>query len=94
MKIEFTSQVFKEGKMYVAYTPELDLSSCATTQTKAQKNLIEAVRLFLDESEKKGSLSQILREAGFILRKSTLVGPRIVLSRRVTLPLSPMNAKA
>jgi hypothetical protein len=94
VKIEFTSQVFKEGKMYVAYTPELDLSSCATTQTKAQKNLIEAVRLFLDESEKKGSLSQILREAGFILRKSTLVGPRIVLSRRVTLPLSPMNAKA
>jgi hypothetical protein len=94
VKIEFTSQVFKEGKMYVAYTPELDLSSCATTQTKAQKNLIEAVRLFLEESEKKGSLSQILREAGFILRKRTLVGPRIVLSQRITLPLSPMNAKA
>ena len=54
MKIEFTSQWFKEGKMYVAYTPELDLSSCATTQTKAQKNLIEAVRLFLEEAEKEG----------------------------------------
>jgi hypothetical protein len=94
MKIEFTSQVFKEGKMYVAYTPELDLSSCATTQTKAQKNLIAAVQLFLEESEKKGSLSRILREAGFVLRKSTLVAPRIVLSRRVTLPLSPAYAKA
>lgn len=47
--------------MYVAYTPELDLSSCATTQTKAQKNLIDAVRLFLEEAEKKGSLSQILQ---------------------------------
>jgi hypothetical protein len=80
--------------MYVAYTPELDLSSCATTQTKAQKNLIAAVRLFLEESEKKGSLSRILQEAGFVLRKSTLVGPRIVLSRRVTLPLSPAYAKA
>jgi hypothetical protein len=66
MKIEFTSQVFKEGKMYVAYTPELDLSSCATTQTKTQKNLIEAVRLFLEEAETKGSLSQILQEAGFV----------------------------
>lgn len=94
MKIEFTSQVFKEGKMYVAHTPELDLSSCATTKTKAQKNLIEAVRLFLEEAEKKGSLSQILQEAGFVRRKSTLIGPRIVLSQRVTLPLSPTHAKA
>ena len=94
MKIEFTSQVFKEGRMFVAYAPELDLSSCATTQTKAQKNLIEAVRLFLEEAEKKGSLSQILQEAGFIRRKSTLIGPRIVWSQRVTLPLSPAHAKA
>lgn len=72
MKIEFTSQMFKEGKMYVAYTPGLDLASCATTQTKAQKNLIEAVRLFLEEADKKGSLSQILQEAGFLRRKGTL----------------------
>ena len=81
MKIEFTTQVFKEGKMFVAYTPELDLSSCATTQAKAQKNLIEAVRLFLEEAEKKGSLAQILEEAGFVRRKSTLIGPRIEYSR-------------
>jgi hypothetical protein len=94
MKIEFTTRVFKEGRMFVAYTPELDLSSCATTQSKAQKNLIEAVRLFLEEAENKGSLSQILREGGFVRRKSTLVAPRIVLSQRVTLPLSPAQAKA
>lgn len=65
MKIEFTTQVFKEGKMYVAHTPELDLSSCATTQAKAQKNLIEAVRLFLEEAEQKGSLAEILEKHDF-----------------------------
>jgi hypothetical protein len=64
MKIEFIGQVFQEGRMYVAYTPHLDLSSCATTKTKAQMNLIEAVRLFLEEAEKKGSLFQILERAG------------------------------
>jgi hypothetical protein len=57
MKIQLTGKVFHEGKMYVAYTPELDLSSCAPTQTKAEKNLIEAVPLFLEEAEKKRSLS-------------------------------------
>ena len=49
MKIEFTSQIFKEGRMFVAHTPELDISSCATTKTKALENLQEAVRLFLEE---------------------------------------------
>jgi len=29
MRIEFTTQVFKEGKMFVALTPELEVSSCA-----------------------------------------------------------------
>jgi predicted RNase H-like HicB family nuclease len=65
MKIQFTTQIFREGKMYVASTPELDLSSCATTEAKAQRNLLEAVRFFLEEAEKKGSLNDILREAGF-----------------------------
>ena len=88
MKIQFTSQIFHEGNMYVAYSPELDVSSCATTETKAQKNLLEAVRLFLEEAEKKGSLHQILKEAGFVRRKQTLVGPRPVTTQRITVPLS------
>ena len=94
MKIQFTSQVFREGKMYVAYSPELDLSSCATTKTKAQMNLLDAVRLFLEEAERKGSLGQILNEAGFVRRKQIMVGPKLVITRRVTLPLSTTHAEA
>lgn len=56
MKIQFTSHIFNEGKMYIAYTPELDVSSCATSEAKAQVNLLEAVRLFMEEAEVKGSL--------------------------------------
>jgi predicted RNase H-like HicB family nuclease len=93
MKIEFTSQVFKEGRMFVAHTPELDISSCATTKTKALANLQEAVRLFLDEAEQKGSLRQILKEAGFSRRNQTLVGPKLVHSQRVTIPLPLVHAQ-
>ena len=92
MKIQFTSQIFREARMYVAYSPELDVSSCAATAAKAQKNLVEAVRLFPEEAEKKGTLDQILKEAGFVRRKQTLVGPRPVTSRRVTVPLSTLHA--
>jgi predicted RNase H-like HicB family nuclease len=93
MKIEFTSQVFKEGKMFLAHTPELDISSCATTKRKALANLQEAVRLFLEEAERKGSLQQILKEAGFSRRNRTLVGPKLVDSKRVIIPLPLVHAQ-
>jgi predicted RNase H-like HicB family nuclease len=87
MKIQFTTQIFKEGRTFVAYTRELDLSSCAGTQQKALQNLKEAVRLFLEEAEKMGTLQQILEEAGYLKRKSKLQGPRFITTRRVSLPM-------
>ena len=72
MRIEFTTQVFKEGKMFVAHAPELDVSSCATTEAKALANLREAGRLFLEEAEKKGSLEQVLKDLRISSPRQTL----------------------
>ena len=72
MRVEFTTQVFKQGKMFVARTPVLEVSSCATTETKALANLREAVRLFLEEAEKKGSLEQILKDLRISSPRQTL----------------------
>ena len=94
MYIQFTSQIFKSGKMYVAYAPELDVSTCAPTKAKAQKNLIEAVRLFLEEADKMGTLTQILEEAGFVKRNKTLEAPKIVTTERINMPLDLVHAKA
>lgn len=85
MNLQFTSQIFHESKMYVAYSPESDLSSCATTEAKAQRSLIEAVRLFLEEAEKKGSLQQILKEAGASAANSAVTAEILtVLKTRIT----------
>ena len=65
MEIQLTTRVFREGRTYVAHTPELDVSSCGGTKERAVKNLKAAVRLFLEEAGKMGSLEQILEEAGF-----------------------------
>lgn len=92
MEIQFTTRVFKEGRTYVAHALELDVSSCGGTKEKAVKNLKEAVRLFLEEAEKMGSLKQILREAGY--SKSGELGPKFISVQRVTLPLSLTHAKA
>ena len=56
--------------MYVAYATELDVSSCGKTAREAQKNLHEAVEIFLEETAKMGTIDDILAESGFIKEKS------------------------
>jgi len=45
-------QVWKEGPTYVAYAPELDVSSCGRTASQAKSRLREAIALFVEESAK------------------------------------------
>ena len=70
MEINFMTQIWQEGEMYVAYAPELDISSCGKTPREAQKNLREAAELFLEETAKMGTLKEILEESGFIREKN------------------------
>ena len=66
--IELDAIFFQEGKVCVAYCPRLDLSSCGNDVDQARANLKTAVRLFLEESEKIGTLEDMLREAGYKLQ--------------------------
>jgi len=65
MKIKYNVLVFMEGDTYVAYTPQLDLSSCGATPHEARKMLDEAIGLFLEETERMGTLEDILQESGY-----------------------------
>jgi len=94
MEIQFTTQIFKEGRAFVAHTRELDVSSCGGSRQKALQNLKEAVRLFLEEAEQMGTLEQILEEAGYLKRKNKLQGPKFIATQRVSLPLPLEHAKA
>lgn len=63
--IQMTAEVWKEGDMYVAYIPQLDLSSCGETVDEAKKNIRAATDAFLEEIKRMGTLEQVLEEAGF-----------------------------
>jgi predicted RNase H-like HicB family nuclease len=93
MEIQFTTRIFKEGRSYVAHALELDVSSCGGTKEKALKNLKDAVRLFVEEAEKMGTLKQILEEAGFNT-SGPKISPKFISVQRVTLPLSLTHVKA
>ena len=93
MEIPFTTRIFKEGRTFVAHALELDVSSCGGTKEKAVQNLKQAVRLFLEEAEKMGTLEQILQEAGYIRRKARIDSPKFISVQRICLPVSLTHAK-
>ena len=65
ISIDYDMIVFKEEEAYVAYCPELDLSSCGNSVEHAKEMLKTAVRLFVEEAEKMGTLEDILEESKY-----------------------------
>ena len=83
----FTVHIFKEGNTFVAYAPELDLSSCGDTADEARKNICDAVRGFLETSEEMGTLNEILEEAGYRHEGENWMPPEFISLDRMTLSL-------
>jgi predicted RNase H-like HicB family nuclease len=63
--IEFDMIIFKENETFVAYCPELDISSCGNSVEHAKEMLKSAVRLFIEEAKKMGTLESILEESNY-----------------------------
>ncbi len=63
--IEYDIIVFKEENTYVAYCPEVDISSCGRDVQHAKEMLKTAVRLFVEEAEKMGTFKDILDESRY-----------------------------
>jgi len=66
--IYFDTLIWKEGDTYISYCPQFDVSSCGDNVEEARKMLKEVVCLFIEESEKMGTLQTILEENGYHLK--------------------------
>jgi predicted RNase H-like HicB family nuclease len=49
-KVDFTVSINREGEWFVAHCVELDVSSQGRTFKEAEKNIKEAVQLYLEEN--------------------------------------------
>ena len=84
-QISCTVHTFREGKAFVAYVPELDLSSCGATEEEARKNIRDAILGFLETSAEMGTLTDILEEAGYERDGETWRAPEFVSLDRLTM---------
>ena len=90
MEIDFDGLFFWEGSACVGYCPELDVSSCSGSIEEARKSLKTAVRLFVEEAEKLGTLRDILAEAGYHQTpEGRWISPRLVATEVMTVPVGP-----
>jgi hypothetical protein len=66
----------KEGKYVVAYAPALEVSSYGRNEQTAKRAFEEAVGIFLDETERKGTLERVLLKLGWTLSRNRYEPPR------------------
>ncbi len=85
--IPFTVHVFKEGGVFVAHVPELDVSSCGDTADKARQNIQIAVQGYLLTVEEKGTLNEIMEEAGYGSSGDGWLAPEFVSLDHLTVSL-------
>jgi len=65
MNLSLKVEVFKEGDVYVALSPELNVSSFGDTVEDARHSLTEAIMIYVEGCEELGTLEEVLEEAGF-----------------------------
>ena len=58
-----TEEIWKEGNMYTAYCPELDVASCGRDIEEARNNLLEVIEIQLEETTKLETLKSFLENA-------------------------------
>lgn len=65
MEVRLTGSLFMNGNDWVAYSPELNVSSFGNTQKEAKAALNEALQLFLEDITERVTMYEALKELGW-----------------------------
>ncbi len=85
--IEYTVQIWQEGKQYVAHAMPLDVMSCGPTPDQASQALREAVELYLVTAAEANTLNEVLEEAGYEPKAGRWISPTWVAIEKQSIPV-------
>jgi hypothetical protein len=89
-------QYYKEGDVFIAYSPMLDLSSCGGTFEEASHNFNEAVDILFSECEERGTLEEVLLSFGWQTRREgedqIFIPPMLIGQKEIAIPPMPVAA--
>ena len=84
MEIEFNAQIWREGHQFIAHATPLDVASSGSTAEAARAALSEAVDLFLKTAAERGTLEEVLEDAGYERQEGRWRSPDWVAMERHT----------
>jgi len=64
-KVALTVAFYREANKFIAYSSALDISTCGDTQEQAKKRFEEMLQIFLEETDKMGTIEDVLLECGW-----------------------------
>ncbi|HLF63351.1 MAG TPA: hypothetical protein VI603_06350 [Saprospiraceae bacterium] len=79
--------LIKEGQYLASYCPALKLSGQGVDEKSAMESFDQVLKIFLDETTRKGTLTKVLRELGWILKPKSMPKP----PRSSDIPSSPIS---
>ena len=79
--------IIKEQNYFVAYTPALDFAATGDSVEGAKKSFSEAINIFFDEIEEKGTLEEVLQEFGWQKIDNSLQPPEVVSQTKETVKI-------
>jgi len=74
--VELNVCLFKDEGHFIAHCPALDISSYGDDEEEAKKMFNEAVTIFLEEVEQRGTLDSVLLDLGWSLQRKPEINYR------------------
>ena len=63
--LKMTIEFWREGALYLARSPELDMVAQGSSLEEAKRNLLEVVEIQFEEMKDLGTLDEFLLQAGY-----------------------------
>ena len=82
MNIDYTVQIWQEGRQFIAHAMPLDIMSSGATPQAAREALQEAVELFFATASELGTLGDILAEDGYEYLEGAWISPTWIAVER------------
>jgi len=93
--LKITIEFWKEGNLYIARSPELDMAAQGNSLEEAKANLREVIEIQLEEMRELGTLDEFLLEAGYSSRGGVMESDKEIISfdRQIAVAIIKNNMK-
>lgn len=91
VNVKVPVSILKEGKVYVAYSPVLDLSTSGKTFSQVRRRFSEAVQVFIEEIAEAGTIDEVLTDLGWRKVASRFTPPISVTNDLIDVRIPTVN---